>query len=136
MSKVHASGSIVTAPSGNLLDEIGRDPKKVLVALVVAEGWRGWPGLRESEALDIISEARVNSSEALDNLKQVLRRNANMAIAEAGHNPNKESWDDNNTATAILFCYWPKAEQNGKGSQFLREYISGQRDRWTQLVFN
>jgi hypothetical protein len=114
VSKVHHSGSIVTAPSGELLDEIGKDPRKVLVALVVSEGKRGWPGLSKSEQLDAISEARINSAAALENLKQVLRRNSDKAIAEAGH----------------------KAEQNGKEARFLREYISGQRDKWTQWMFN
>lgn len=134
--KTHASGSIVNALSGELLDEIGKDPKKILVGLVVFEAKNGWPGISKSDGLDLISEARTNSTQALENLKQILRRNANMAIAEAGHNPKKENWDNNNTATAILFCYWPKAELKGKESRFLREYISGQREYWTQWIFN
>ena len=136
VAKTHATHSIVTTPSGKLLDEINQDPRKVLVALVVAEGRRGWPGLNKGEQLDLISEARVNSSEAVENLKQVLRRNADKSIAEAGHNPKKENWDDNNTSTSILFCYWPKAEQKKEEARFLREYISGQRGNWTSWMFD
>jgi hypothetical protein len=136
VQKTYDTRQIGADLSPELRKVIEADPEFVLTALVVEEAKRGWPGISADDANRITDEAvRRNSEVALEDLQKVLRQNAQQKIADAGHRPD-ENWDNNNTATAILFCYWPKAVEKGRQSQFVEEYLCGARDSWTSWMFN
>jgi hypothetical protein len=135
VQKTYETRQIGADLSPELRKVIKGDPQYVLVALTIEEAKRGWPGISADDANRITDKAIRNSEVALEDLQKVLRQNAQQKIADAGHRPD-ENWDNNNTATAILFCYWPKAVEKGRQSQFVEEYLCGARDSWTSWMFN